>query len=147
MEVINFTSNMYGDLLLDFLINSNICMKNGWKCINNDFTSVSIKGLAVVDYCFVSHDDLHMFNKLIVIRASVLYQDIIQQFGFILSSIPDHSIITCDISADYETRPHTKSPLATYDKFDTQSIPEDFLMSAGCLAQINQIIGELKGSF
>ena len=71
MEVINFTSNMYGDLLLDFLINSNMCMKNGRKCINNDFTSVSIKGLAVVDYCFVSHDVLHMFNKLIVIRASV----------------------------------------------------------------------------
>ena len=49
-----------------------MCMKYGQKCINNDFTSVSIKGLAVVDYCFISHDNLIMFNKLIVIRASVL---------------------------------------------------------------------------
>ena len=78
MEVIDFTSNMYGNLLLDFLINSNMCMLNGWKCINNDFTSVSTKGLAVVDYCFVSHDDLHKFDKFNVIRASVLCQDIIQ---------------------------------------------------------------------
>ena len=29
MEVIDFTSNMYGNLLLDFLINSNMCMLNG----------------------------------------------------------------------------------------------------------------------
>ena len=81
------------------------------------------------------------------IFCTILCQNIIQQFGFIPSSIPDHSIIPWDISADYETRPRNKSPIATYDKFDTQSIPEGFLMSAGCLAQINQIIWELGGSF
>ena len=75
-------------------------MLNGGKYINNDFTSVSTKGLAVVDYCFVSHGDLHMFDKFKVIRASALCQDIIQQFGLIPSSVPDHSIITWDISTE-----------------------------------------------
>ena len=101
---------------------------------------MSTKGLAVVDYCFVSHDDLHIFDKFNVIRASVLCQ-----FGFIPSSIPDHSIITWDVSADDETRPQNKSPLATYDKFDKQSKPEDFLISAGCLVKINQNIGGAWG--
>ena len=96
-EVIDFTNNMYGNILLDFLIKRNMYMLNGRKCINNDFTSVSTKGLAVVDYCFVSHDNLHMFDMFNVIRALVLCQDIIQQFEVIPSSIPNHSINIWDI--------------------------------------------------
>ena len=53
-NVIDFTSNAYDNILIEFLINSNMCMLNGRNCINKDFTSVSTKGLAVVDYCLVS---------------------------------------------------------------------------------------------
>ena len=102
-------------------------MLNGRKCTNNDFTSVSSKGLAVVDYCLISHTDLHMFDKFNITRASVLCQDIIQGFGFVPPSVPNHSVITWHIIIDYEIRPHNVRPTATYDKFDTRSIPWNFL--------------------
>ena len=68
---------MYKNILTHFLINSNMCMLNGRKCTNNDFTFLSSKGLAVVDYCLVNHNYLHLFDKFNVIRASVLCQGII----------------------------------------------------------------------
>ena len=52
-EIIDFHLNKYGELLIDFLINTNMCFLNG-RGKNNDFTSVSTNGRAVVDYCFVS---------------------------------------------------------------------------------------------
>ena len=42
-EVIDFTSNMYGNILIDFLINSNMCMLNGRKFTNNDLSQCQVK--------------------------------------------------------------------------------------------------------
>ena len=44
-------------------------MLNGRCGIKNDFTSVSVKGSSVVDYCFVSHENLSAFQDFEVIRA------------------------------------------------------------------------------
>ena len=33
-------------------------MLNGLNYTDNDFTSMSIKGCSVVDYCLISHDSL-----------------------------------------------------------------------------------------
>ena len=124
-----------------------MCMLNGQKCLNNDFTSVSTKGLAVVDNCLVYYNDLNMFDEFNVIRASVMCQNSIREFGVFPSSVPDHSIITWHIDVGYETRPQNVGPTTNYDKFDTRCIPENFLMGVDGLGQINQITGELEGSF
>ena len=58
---IDFQVNKYGHFLVDFLINSNFCMLNGRQNSKNDFTSVSTKGASVVDYCFVSHSEIHYY--------------------------------------------------------------------------------------
>ena len=55
-DVIDHTENRYGSILCHFLIFSNICILNGIKRIVNDYTSVSSRGCAVVDYCFVTYD-------------------------------------------------------------------------------------------
>ena len=49
-EVIDFCLNNYGKIFVDFLINTNMCILNGRGSGNNDFTSVSTIGNAVVDY-------------------------------------------------------------------------------------------------
>ena len=49
-----FTVNSYGELFID-LINTNVCILNGRNSVKNDFTSISVKGCSVEDYCkFVS---------------------------------------------------------------------------------------------
>lgn len=45
-------------MLIDFLINLNLCILNGRNYVNNDYTSVSVKGKAAVDYCIVPYDCL-----------------------------------------------------------------------------------------
>ena len=55
-NVVDFKTNSSGDILIEFLINANMCMLNGRNCVNNDFTSISTKGCSVVDFCIVSHD-------------------------------------------------------------------------------------------
>ena len=54
-DVIDFNMNRYGDLLIEFLINVNMCMLNGRNNTYNAFTSISSKDKSVVDYCIVSH--------------------------------------------------------------------------------------------
>ena len=49
-EIIDYSSNHYGDLLLSFLIDCNLCMLNGRTNGKNDFTHVSHRGKSVVDY-------------------------------------------------------------------------------------------------
>ncbi len=58
---LDFVINSYGERFIEFLINSNTCMLNGRNATNNDFTSVSAKGSAVVDYCVASYDCLDTF--------------------------------------------------------------------------------------
>lgn len=57
-NVVDFKTNLYGEILIDFLIDTNLCILNGRNCLSNDFTSVSVKGLSVVD---VSHECLSSF--------------------------------------------------------------------------------------
>ena len=62
-QVVDYKSNAYGDHLIQFLIDCNMCMLNGRNYICNDCTSISTKGHSVVDYCLVNHDNLqHEFN-------------------------------------------------------------------------------------
>ena len=68
-NVVDFKTNLYGELLIEFLINANMCILNGRNSISNDFTSVSVKGSAVVDYCLVSHESLSSFSSFNVIRT------------------------------------------------------------------------------
>ncbi len=72
-DVVDHGRNPYGELLLDFLINANCCMLNGRNSKVNDFTSVSNKGKAVVDYAIVAHDSLPLFTEFEVKQARDLF--------------------------------------------------------------------------
>ena len=71
-NVIDFSLNSYGKILIEFLINTNMCMLNGRGSGNNDFTSVSTIGNAVVDYCFVEHSRMCNFSDFSVILTTDL---------------------------------------------------------------------------
>ncbi len=96
-ETVDFTQNMYGDRLIDLLLSSNCCVLNGRKdvCSNTDYTSISVKGLAVVDYCLVPHVALPYFSNFKVHRSRQLFNEA-GCVAFIdpSHSLPDHSMLT-----------------------------------------------------
>ena len=77
-DILDFNMNKYGEMLTDFLINTNMCFLNGRGELN-DFTSVSSNGRTVVDYCFVSHSNLNTFSNFSVTRSC----EVINQSGSI----------------------------------------------------------------
>ena len=74
-HVVDHKRNKFGDLLLDFLINVNYCMLNGRNHTSNDFTSVSTKGLAVVDYALTPYEYLPLCSNVRIRRAIELFRD------------------------------------------------------------------------
>ena len=154
-EVIDFCLNNYGKIFIDFLINTNMCILNGRGSGNNDFTSVSTIGNAVVDYCFVEYSKICHFSNFSVIRAT----DLINQTGniatFATNKIPDHSLLKWSIDlkhlmletpdeTDYYGYPSDK--LESRVKFELTQIPESFLYDDHILHQVNNTIIKLESS-
>ena len=75
LSTVDYKKNRYGDILLDFLINSNCAMLNGRSVGNNDYTSISTKGVAVVDYVIVAHQELQKCDDFEVLRARHLFDN------------------------------------------------------------------------
>jgi hypothetical protein len=85
--IIDFTNNLNGEKLLDFLIDSNTCVLNGRNFVKNDFTSVSVKGCSVVDWCIIQQEYLQMFTEFSVIRSTELMSRVTFKDNFLPSSI------------------------------------------------------------
>ena len=64
-EVIIGTLNSYGDHLLDFLINCNLCILNGRLGIQY-FTNVSKRGRSLIDYVCVPHEQFAHYSEFSV---------------------------------------------------------------------------------
>lgn len=130
-KVIDYKTNYYGERLIAFLINTNMCFLNG-RCDENfdSFTSVSTKGSSVVDYCIVTHDDLSIFHDFRVNSPIDLITAIpgLQQAA--VCGIPDHALLTWKIATDF---PHPQNCIANdsssancYNRFDLSNVPGSF---------------------
>ena len=126
-NTVDYKTNSYGELLIDFLINVNMCILNGRNAVSNGFTSISTKGLLVVDYCLVPHDILPKLISFEVIRKV----ELIRRTGNVSvtapSSIPDHSVLMREIDVSsmlisiVEEQPDV-SLGKSFDKFDVKSV-------------------------
>ena len=87
--------NGHGKSLIDFLKCADMCMLNGRSEQGNGYTSVSPKGLAVVDYCLVPIDAFTQFTNFKILDIL----DVAEEFSINLpSKIPDHSLLTWDLT-------------------------------------------------
>ena len=147
-DVVDRKTNFYGEVLIDYFINTNMCILNGRNCINNDFTSISTKGLSVVDYCLVSHEVLVTFSNFI--RAVDLINRVNDISNLLASSIPDHSAIIWEINLEAHINTCMDNDGAfcsTYfDKFDVPSVPSTFLSDQNTLLMVNEAINSLESS-
>ncbi|MES9880570.1 MAG: endonuclease/exonuclease/phosphatase family protein, partial [Sedimenticola sp.] len=143
-QVVDFNTNAYGDILIEFLINSNFCILNGRQSSKDDFTSVSTKGKAVVDYCLVSQSDISSFNNFVVTRASDLISSCSCLESVAPSSIPDHSALTwkveCGLFADRNEE--SQNVTGEFVKYDVSHMPSTFMQDA--LPVLNRVVGELE---
>ena len=119
-----------------------MCILNGRNCKHNDFTSVSSKGSAVVDYVLVPYECLNRFKQL-------LATEVIQQ-NFDVSTlenvvIPDHSFLVWEISVKALLHnEQTSDAISTYTKYDKQNIPPEFMNNEDTYAKLNELIITLE---
>ena len=88
-KVIDDVSNRNGDLLIEFLIDCNMCMVNG-RIGSQDFTNISLKGKSVVDYVLTPHEQIF---DVIDFKVHTM-TDVMRTLNLLgYDSIPDHSIL------------------------------------------------------
>lgn len=88
--------NKHGESLIEFPIDSKFCIVNGRICpLKDNYTSVSTKGNAVVDYILVPHDRLQscIFFEVITPTQLVDNADCVEFIGE-GSRLPAHSVIS-----------------------------------------------------
>ncbi len=142
-EIMDGRKNSYGDMFLDFLININCVMLNGRCGGINDYTSVSTKGLAVVDYAIVSQDMIHLCNNVHIIRALDLFKQ--AQLPGVCDpdhNISDHSLVSWTMLIDVHTSTITDNnelPPLHIIKHDVSDIPMDFMCDNESLIQLHNI--------
>ena len=89
----------HGEAILDFCFESKFCVVNGRiDPVNDNFTFISSKGSAVVDYFLTSHDHLHSLRSFEVISMTNVTDNIgIHALGNAPNKISDHSMLLMDV--------------------------------------------------
>ena len=93
------TPNSHGKALIDFLKCTNMCILNGRFGEGDAFTSVSTKGLSVVDYCIVP---IEYFSKFVNFKVHSML-DILQNHNLhSIGNLPDHSLLVWNFLIEEE---------------------------------------------
>ncbi len=149
-SAIDLTVNRYGELLMDFMISTNTCMLNG-RIGQNNFTSVSNKGKAVVDYCIVPYEQLGHVSDFTIKTMT----DLINEFNMVmplLTKMSDHSILLSTIDSSVlnlglsENNADNDQYLRKTKRFDVKKISSDFMNSDQCQAGIKSTIQHIEQS-
>ncbi|MES9882132.1 MAG: reverse transcriptase family protein [Sedimenticola sp.] len=167
---IDKTRNQQGDTFIEFLKDTRMCVVNGRGNRNMDnFTSVSPKGLAVVDYVCTPYECLHRVMDFRVLLVS----DCLHTYNITpgTAKLPDHSVLLWKVNlSDYECIQYQRRT-ATSDssntnytsrndgqpsdipiepqphrKYNVTDIPTDMFHSDTCIEQINSVIQKLETS-
>ena len=128
--------NKHGESWIEFLKDSKMCIINGRICpLNDNYTSVSIKGKAVVDYIATPYECLKTCTQFKVITANQMVEvigcmDLIGE----RSRVPDHSLLIMDFTVGYGTKIDVdlgrKSDQVNQRKRGvSRKLPNDFLCS------------------
>ena len=153
-NIIDLSHNKHGDALLDFLIESRLIVVNGRVADGvNQFTSISSKGRAVVDYIIVPHENLIDCIYFNVDNVS----DLISKYNLesMLSNrckAPDHSVLTlkylifkndrCDISDSDQLN----SEKSIFKKYNYGTMSNEFMNSPSWVSILEGLISRIENS-
>ena len=143
-HIIDSKRNNYGKLLQQFLFSTETCILNGRNSLSNDYTSVSEKGLAVVDYVIVPSENLTDFTNTEVVRAREVFDKVHSDLH---SSLPDHSLIKWDMRVEVEcdiSKEARNFPPTTKTVYNFQSIPNNFMLEENVVREVQDLINKLE---
>ena len=140
-EVIDFKLNPYGQLLLDFLTDCNLCMLNG-RLGENNFTNINGNGSSVVDYMIVPHEQLERYQSFKVHTMSSVINRVNMQ-GHIRS--PEHSILEVTLQTDNVANLNSPSESsAVKPRYNLDDIPASFLNCETSFQRIMDTIDKIE---
>ena len=129
-EVIDEVENSYCNLLMEFLISANFCILNG-RLGKQNFTSISHKGRAVVDYICVPHTQLNDHLDFNVLTVSEMTDMLNLPLPTKLSQMPDHSVLITslrfNIKQKIENGNTMNNKALTDKKYSVKNIPSNFM--------------------
>jgi hypothetical protein len=147
----------HGETFVEFLKDARLCLLNGRFCPELDnYTSISHRGLAVVDYIITPHDCFHNFNSFEVMATTKLIDDM--HLAHLLNSrckAPDHSVLkttfqiynkTERLSGNQEIVVETlniKNSLPTdhlFRRYQFDDVHQDFMQNEIWCSTINSLI-------
>lgn len=147
-DILDFTSNANGDLLIDFLVDCGLCMINGRLGVN-DFTHVSHRGKSVVDYVLTPYEQLLNVQSFEVCLMSELV-NVLQMQGN--SKVPDHSLLVWSVAlsssalSDANGETLDCSNKSSQPVYNTSSMPNNFLNTPATIILINDTIQKIENS-
>jgi len=144
--VIDYTENSNGDLFIEFLTDINFAILNGRIGVN-DFTYISPQGRSVVDYICVLYEQFEYISDFSVIKML----DLINSVNFNPISIPDHSLLTCEIKLPEKKR--IKCDVSRNEnveninrKHKLNDIPDNFLSDTELLDSLQDTINRIENA-
>ena len=149
--VIDATKNGHGAAFVDFLHESKMCICNGR--ISSElcnFTSISPKGRAVVDYIAVKHEGVTNCIKCEVLTP-IQVVDIASATGGISERAkpPDHSLIILEYDMLHEYIQSTTESDASQGqkrRYNFNDISNNFLNSEHCQTVLRNVIAKLEST-
>ena len=144
-EAVDKSSNQLGKELISTLKALDLCIVNGRFAKSYDgFTSVSNKGMSVVDYII---SPIKSFRALSNFRVLDPYQIAIDNNIALDSSMPDHRILAVDLALNsLSSRKGIKSSNSngTTNKIKIKAMPEDYLRDPSTVERIEALAVELE---
>ena len=128
--------NKHGHTFMEFLKDSKCCILNGrLNPENNHFTSISVRGKAVVDYISTSHADMKTWLGFNVYTPSELIDRVgPESFNLISdhSRLANHSVLCLrfQVREVFNTQNNVDCP--QHAKRRDRNYPGDFLSSERC---------------
>ena len=135
---LDHTTNSFGRLLVDFLHTLDMCTLNGrFDPLKDGFTSVSTKGLVVVDYCLVPLQHFSAFSEFHVVD---IHEFVHSKNIAVDSKIPDHRLIAWKVTFNNAL---PDNHLKTSNQITTKRIPQDYFEDPKVHKQLSHLAAQL----
>ena len=138
-DILDFSKNAHGQYFLKFFIDSNCCVINvRVDPQKNNFTSVSAKGKAIVDYFAVPYTSSQYITGLEIKGSSNLVNLACKDMDFESRHVLDHSLLKCSIELfGHENQDKCNIPNVSSIK-DCGTIPPGFCEDEHFLSSLDE---------
>ena len=146
-DILDFTCNSNGDLLINFLVDCGLCMLNGRIGVN-EYTHVSHRGKSVVDYVLVPYEQLLRIDSFEIRLVTDIVNELNMQGN---RKVPDHSLLVWTFSLSDTEREvidledtQVRNKHVIRPSYNVSNMPPNFLSDADSVEAIEETILKIE---